>query len=98
MATSNGASFRATSTRFRLPRVRCGSGGEHGQDEAYINLLRPVKARQLLAKDGLTACERIANWYRNRAQQSVSETAVGFPPEQLTAIREQIAASLARAP
>jgi hypothetical protein len=57
-----------------------------------------VKARQLLAKDGLTACERIANWYRNRAQQSVSETAVAFPPEQLTAIREQIAASLARAP
>lgn len=52
------------------------------------------KARELLAKDGLTRDERVANWYRKRAE---AELVPPIPPEQLVGMRAQIAASLAEA-
>ena len=55
------------------------------------------KARDLLAKDGLTRSERVANWYRNRAQESAPEPIASMTPEQLAEMRALMAASLAEA-
>ncbi len=55
------------------------------------------KARELLARDGLTRSERVANWYRTRAKESAPNPIGLMTPEQLTEMRALMAASLAEA-
>ena len=62
---------------------------------AFFNLSSTVtKARQLLAKDGLTRGERVARWYRNNPQSDSRGTHVEITPADLALARQQIAASL----
>ena len=53
-----------------------------------------TKARQLLAKDGLTRRERVTQWYRNNPRSDSRETQVKITPADLALARQQIAASL----
>ena len=62
---------------------------------AFFNLSSTVtKARQLLAKDGLTRGERVARWYRNNPRSDSRGTHVEITPADLALARQQIAASL----
>ena len=61
----------------------------------FFNLSSTVtKARQLLAKDGLTRDARITSWYRNHAPARSREVYFEITAADLTLARQQIAASL----
>ena len=62
---------------------------------AFFNLSSTVcKARQLLAKDGLTRGERVAQWYRNHPRAGSSRIDIEITPADLAFARQQIATSL----
>ena len=61
----------------------------------FFNLSSTVtKARQLLAKDGLTRGERVAQWYRNHPRTDSRESVLEITPAALALARQQIAISL----
>jgi hypothetical protein len=69
-------------------------GASAGKVE-FFNLSSTVtKARQLLAKDGLTRRERIGQWYQNKPRSDSRGTQEEFTPADLALARQQIAASL----
>ena len=62
---------------------------------AFFNLSSTVtKARQLLAKDGLTRDARMTCWYQNHPQDRSREVPFTITPADLALARQQIAASL----
>ncbi len=62
---------------------------------AFFNLSSTVtKARQLLAKDGLTRGERVARWYQDNPRSDSRGTHVEITAADLALARQQIAASL----